>query len=391
MKITSQKSFTQHLIHRYTSTTMPIAAENQVPQITAQVPEESSKRERSIKVSKAMRAYLQRAIEHDDFMAKESAEYEIGKRHLANMMGVDADNFTQVDIDKAVEYLMPSGLYEPKARPLMKPPSEVHPKKKAAEFDIMGRPFHCFFYTCRPNYYQLLHEVANYCEELNACEDQMIANGIKQADPENKVPLVDSEWVKKETLEDLIVEKLHDNDHAYFVSCLARLADHPYSARCQDFISKFRRKLAAQTTIMDIPPLLYDENGRPYMEANGRRKWANAAVTLRGNGTGKIDINGKDITYFKSIQSREQVMFPLQFNNLLGTIDLECTVTSKGGHSAEAGAIRHGLSLALMSFLTKEEVERMRLAGLLTYDRRTRERKKTGQKGARAKYTWKKR
>jgi small subunit ribosomal protein S9 len=92
-------------------------------------------------------------------------------------------------------------------------------------------------------------------------------------------------------------------------------------------------------------------------------------------------------------------MAPLQFTGLLFKVDLEAKVWStlpKGpvfdhSVSAEAGAIRHGLSLALRSFVDSEMVEEMRLAGLLTKDRRIRERKKYGQWKARKKFTWKKR
>jgi len=97
------------------------------------------------KTSLAMRAYLQRATQYNQFMEQQSHEYNIGKRHLANMMGADPETFTQKDIDAAIEYLFPSGLYDPKARPLMKPPNEVFPLKKDAEFDQSGRPFHVFF------------------------------------------------------------------------------------------------------------------------------------------------------------------------------------------------------------------------------------------------------
>lgn len=40
---------------------------------------------------------------------------------------------------------------------MMKHPDEIYPKKKAAEFDLNGRPHHSFFYTSKPNYYKLLH------------------------------------------------------------------------------------------------------------------------------------------------------------------------------------------------------------------------------------------
>lgn len=51
------------------------------------------------KVSKAMKAYLTRATEHDEFMKTQNLEFQIGKRHLANMMGADPETFTQEDID----------------------------------------------------------------------------------------------------------------------------------------------------------------------------------------------------------------------------------------------------------------------------------------------------
>lgn len=81
-------------------------------------------------------------------------------------------------------------------------------------------------------------------------------------------------------------------------------------------------------------------------------------------------------------------MFPLQFTNMLFKVDVEASV--KGlGPSAQAGAVRHGISLALKSFVDPVMLEDMRLAGLLTKDRRVKERKKYGQEGARRKFTWK--
>ena len=83
-------------------------------------------------------------------------------------------------------------------------------------------------------------------------------------------------------------------------------------------------------------------------------------------------------------------MFPLQFTGLLFKVDVEATVVGEGV-MAQAVAIRHGLALALRSFVDPEMVENMRLAGLLTKDRRVKERKKYGQKAARRKFTWRKR
>ena len=76
-------------------------------------------------VSPAMKIYLEKKTQHDAFIAKERSEFELGKKHLANMMGMDYETMTQEDVDKAIEYLFPSGLYNPDARPKMKPPEEV--------------------------------------------------------------------------------------------------------------------------------------------------------------------------------------------------------------------------------------------------------------------------
>lgn len=54
------------------------------------------------KTSKAMKAYIQRAQEHDEFMRVQEDEYRIGKRHLANMMGEDPETFTQDDVNVRV-------------------------------------------------------------------------------------------------------------------------------------------------------------------------------------------------------------------------------------------------------------------------------------------------
>ena len=77
------------------------------------------------KMSTAMKFYLEKKREHDSFIAQERSEFEMGKKHLANMMGMEVEAMTQDDIDKAIDYLFPSGLYDPEARPIMKPPEEV--------------------------------------------------------------------------------------------------------------------------------------------------------------------------------------------------------------------------------------------------------------------------
>nr|XP_045595910.1 28S ribosomal protein S9, mitochondrial-like isoform X1 [Procambarus clarkii] len=342
-----------------------------------------------VKLNKAMKAYQEKAQAHDAFMFNQIGEYEIGRRHLANMMGEDPETFTDEDVDKAIQYLLPSGLFEPHARPMMKHPTEVFAKKKLAEFDENGRPFHPLFYTAYPEYYQVLHDVSEKVQELERFSDRMMQVNIHQ-DQERALDFKGSEWVTKEHLEGILVENLKDEQYEFFIRSMNRLVDHPYSYRAKDFIMKYRKDVPSTIKHKDIPKLMFTSEGTPYMVARGKRKWGVANVTVYGRGSGKISINGEDILYFKNIQDREQIIFPLQFTGLIGKVDVVADVEG-GGTTGQSGAIRYAISLALRSFVDEDMVEKMRLAGLITFDPRRRERKKPGWKGARAKYTWKKR
>jgi len=346
------------------------------------------------KVSKAMKVYMERAKEHDDFIKLQLHNFNVGKRHLANMMGRDPDFFTQEDIDEAVKYLFPSGLFDPRARPMMKHPEEIYPKKKEAEFDITGRPYHSLFYTSKPNYYQLLHDINTKLKALNNYEDMKAASAsnetLKYSEPPEEMNLNGSEWLSKLKMEGILLEKLNDRDYSALVKTLDRLSQHPFAHKEKKFIMEHRSMLAVQTLAEDIPALLLDEAGRSYMKATGRRKTAHCEVTVMGQGTGRVDINGRDLLYFENKQEREQVLFPIEFTGLLGLVDVKATV-SGGGPAGQAGALRYAIATCLRSFVTGDMMERMRLAGLLSFDPRTRERKKPGQAGARKKFTWKKR
>lgn len=342
------------------------------------------------KVSKAMKAYLERAKAHDEFMKVQNLEFKLGKRHLANMMGEDPETFTQDDIDRAIQYLLPSGLYDKKARPMMKPPEEVIPQRKAAEFDETGRPFHSMFYTGRPNYYKMLFDIVGNINNLNAFEDRMIRKQL-QPDPTQQIDTSGTEWLKKDVLEKLLLEDISDKEYENFVSAMTRLVQHPYSYRELAFIDQYRKPLLAKTDADQIPKPRLDENGRSFITIyECLRKSARADVTIIAPGSGKITINGEDITYFKDVQPREQVLFPLIFCDMVGKVDVVANVEN-GGYSGQAGAIRWGIAMGLRSFIDVETMDKMRMAGLLQRDYRRRERKKPGQAGARRKYTWKKR
>ena len=138
----------------------------------------------------------------------------------------------------------------------------------------------------------------------------------------------------------------------------------------------------------------YKETGQIYTDIVSRKREHRVKVRTILNGSGKIDIDGHDILYFEAPYMRRALFFPLQLSGMLDKVDIFANVVmqpKRHGPGAVSGAIRSALSLSIAAYVDKETRERMRLAGLLTIDVRTRERKKFGQEGARRKYTWKKR
>ena len=124
------------------------------------------------------------------------------------------------------------------------------------------------------------------------------------------------------------------------------------------------------------------ESKREYKYCTGRRKASVARVRLYENGTGSITINGRDIDdYFGLDTLKLIVRQPLVATETLGKVDIVCTVTG-GGVTGQAGAIRHGISRALL-LVNGENRATLKAAGLLTRDPRMKERKKYGLKAAR--------
>ena len=353
--------------------------------------DEEKPEERKQRVSKAMTAYLAAAREREVFMQKKRDEFEMGKRHLANMMGWDSHNVSQDDIDSAIRYLFPSALFVKEARPMMRPPDEVYPKAKAAMFSDDGRPLHYLFYTGWPLYYEILSNISKAHRELDEFEDRMIAKGILSPPKEGRVELAGTQWITFPQMQSRLMENIRETDYEYLIKAMERLAEHPYSVRVKDLFMKYRTELTAVTLAMEYPPPTIDENtAQPYADAVGLRKHCKAQVRVYGNGTGKFEVNGKDLSYWNHLYHREQILFPLSFTGMLRKVDIVATVEGIG-EAAQAGAVRHGISLALRSLLTPGQVESMRIAGLLTKDRRVHERKKPGRERARKKWKWLKR
>ena len=123
--------------------------------------------------------------------------------------------------------------------------------------------------------------------------------------------------------------------------------------------------------------------------ATGRRKTSAARVFLKP-GKGTITINGKKSDdYLSRMQSRMVIVQPLDLLGQLGKFDAKITV-SGGGESGQAGAIRLGITRALIAF-NPEFKGILKKAGFVTRDPRMVERKKYGKAGARRRFQYSKR
>ena len=124
------------------------------------------------------------------------------------------------------------------------------------------------------------------------------------------------------------------------------------------------------------------ESKKKYFYGTGRRKSSVARVRVYENCTGTITINGRDIDNYFGLDTLKMVVRqPLATTDLLGKVDVVVTVCG-GGVTGQAGAIRHGISRALL-VANAEYRPSLKAAGFLTRDPRMKERKKYGLKAAR--------
>ncbi|HSE98592.1 MAG TPA: 30S ribosomal protein S9 [Blastocatellia bacterium] len=121
----------------------------------------------------------------------------------------------------------------------------------------------------------------------------------------------------------------------------------------------------------------------------GRRKSATARVFIKP-GTGEIVVNKRRFEeYFPNETHRMVIRQPLHLTDSVGKLDILVNVDG-GGIAGQAGAVRHGLTRALIE-LNPEFRTRLKKAGFVTRDPRAKERKKYGQKGARKRFQFSKR
>lgn len=124
---------------------------------------------------------------------------------------------------------------------------------------------------------------------------------------------------------------------------------------------------------------MYETN--PYFYGTGRRKKSVARVRVYA-GSGKITINNRDIDDYFGLETLKFIVRqPLALTGTADKFDIVCNVQG-GGVTGQAGAIRHGLSRALLQY-DENLRPALKKAGFLTRDPRMKERKKYGLKGAR--------
>lgn len=126
--------------------------------------------------------------------------------------------------------------------------------------------------------------------------------------------------------------------------------------------------------------VIYEKN--PYYYGTGRRKSSVARVRVYV-GTGKITINGRSIDEYFGLETLKLIVRqPLNLTGTSDKFDVICTAQG-GGTTGQAGAIRHGISRALLKYDSDSYRAILKKAGFLTRDPRMKERKKYGLKAAR--------
>jgi small subunit ribosomal protein S9 len=130
------------------------------------------------------------------------------------------------------------------------------------------------------------------------------------------------------------------------------------------------------------------ESPTPFL-GTGRRKCSTARVRIK-EGSGVVEVNGKPLeAYFSHENFSRVAVRPLTTTELKDKVDVFVSVTGGGG-SGQAGAVSHGIARALLRF-NPETRPALKKAGLLTRDSREKERKKSGQPGARKRFQFSKR
>ncbi|GMS89334.1 hypothetical protein PENTCL1PPCAC_11509, partial [Pristionchus entomophagus] len=343
------------------------------------------------RAARALEMYMRGVKEHDKMMGRERENFERGKRHLANMMGMNAATMSQTDIDSAIAYLFPSGLSDKKALPIVASPDQVLPRLHSLSFDREGKPEGARFYTLKPAFYQLLSDVAIRSEKVERYGGERERNGMNRKEM-SLFPTGGSVWLNEEKMAKKLGEKISTHMYTQLMMALEHLVSLPGSITQSDFIMQWRETIAAGSGNKlfgpPIPSVVIDAaTNRRTVTAKADVKATYAQVTVSDAGKGEFIVDGMPLYTFQSLQARETLLCPLIVTDLLGSLSITATTTGEGGETAVPRAVRHGLSLSIAA-LYPEKKEALTLSGLLTRDPRKRERSKVNQPGARSKWIW---
>ena len=154
-----------------------------------------------------------------EFIEYQVKQFELGKRHLGNMMGVDSELMTQSDINQAIQYLFPIALFSKRSRPIMKHPDEIFPKTATLEVDENKRPKNPFFFSVNAEFSNLFFLLA---DAIHKC-DQALKEGRR---PERFLPYdpLTQRWMGEQKLSDLLNTKVAKYNMRHFNSLIRRLA-----------------------------------------------------------------------------------------------------------------------------------------------------------------------
>ncbi|KAI8974478.1 ribosomal protein S5 domain 2-type protein [Pilobolus umbonatus] len=194
-------------------------------------------------------------------------------------------------------------------------------------------------------------------------------------------------WKLRDKMSELLSIPLTTSQWRKITSHLSTLASlpRPLPPAVEKILAPYQRIEAHNNT--EIKSRTLDELGRAY--AVGRRKESSARCYLV-EGEGKVLVNGIEVSqYFQRSTDRHEVMLPLEVTENTDKYNAWVLVTG-GGSTGQAQAIKLGIARALL--IHDQELKPvLRKAGCITRDPRVVERKKEGQRKARAKYTWVKR
>ncbi|XP_020630766.1 28S ribosomal protein S9, mitochondrial-like isoform X1 [Orbicella faveolata] len=341
---------------------------------------------------------LEEGQDDDDPLAQQVLHYKKHCDWLAKIMGKDPESFSSQELQEAIEYLMPSGLYAKDCRPLLEDPRKIYRQTVgyAKAMDKNGRPLASAFYSGQVGFHDTLFEIYEQAAKLDASDGDRFLEAVQTSKSETggeELDIDDSEsvevksqpkmrWITKEELQRDLNELLPDKDYEVIVHRLKKLAKHRNALLATPFLLRFLREIPLPG-MEDVEKKL-NEKGEAFGE--GERKRAIAKVTVK-RGSGNVTVNDVPFTkYFGRMEDRKQIMCPFLTVGAVGEYDVKSEVIG-GGHSGQAGAIRLAISRALLNF-EDSYLEPLQKARLLIRDYRVRERKKPGQKRARKKFAW---